>query len=63
MKERTAFVGANHKSAGCCEVNDTSTRDLARPQYNGEPATTATDCTYFVPILISNGSGEFPSLG
>jgi hypothetical protein len=43
-------------------VNDTSARDLARPQYNGEPATTAADCTYSVPVLIYNGSREF-SLG
>lgn len=63
MKDRTAFLGAIHKNAGSCEVNDTSARDLARPQYNGEPATTATDCTYFIPILVQNGSGEFPSFG
>jgi hypothetical protein len=62
LKARSAFLGSNRKNAGCCEVNDTSARDLARPQYNGEPATTAADRTYSVPVLIYNGSRKF-SLG
>ena len=44
LEARPPFLDANQEKAGCTEVNDTSWCDLARARYNGEPATTATDC-------------------
>jgi len=53
LKARCPFLDANQEKVGCTGVNDTSLCDLARARYNGEPATTATDC-----VFRSNFSSE-----